>query len=187
MVRAQPASLQLAALQQWTRGTSRRGFPPCLPMGYSVPAEAERGVGIAAHQSSAITHTGTLNICAQFRTLFPPAHHTGSTDPLIVIKVLEFHGIPKEQAMARMAEVQKVRTGSHGLHGEVQKVRTSCNFGRQRSDVSSIGVPLSARPPPSCTRNALSAMPAAQVMFDKFVTHCHHCPSPCSCLYSHRS
>ena len=58
-------------------------------------------------------------MCSVSHPVFPPAH-TGSTDPLIVIKVLEFHGIPKEQAMARMAEVQKVRIG--------------CKFGRQRSD-----------------------------------------------------
>ncbi|KXZ54465.1 hypothetical protein GPECTOR_4g530 [Gonium pectorale] len=33
-------------------------------------------------------------------------HHHGSTDPLIIIKVLEHHGIQKEEAMARLPEIQ---------------------------------------------------------------------------------
>jgi hypothetical protein len=34
--------------------------------------------------------------------------YTGSTDPLIIIMVLEHHGISREQALARLPEVEKV-------------------------------------------------------------------------------
>ena len=46
--------------------------------------------------------------------VFPPlpiSHsfsYPGSTDPLIIIKVLEHHGVKKEEAMAHMEEIKAV-------------------------------------------------------------------------------
>lgn len=44
--------------------------------------------------------------------------HHGSTDPLIIIKVLEHHGIAREQALARLSEVQEAMVGYFLEHSE---------------------------------------------------------------------
>ena len=81
-----------------TRGKIPPGFSSALIVYYTIDA---------AH---ACTHASThvsSGTCTWY-TIDAAHMHSGSTDPLIIIMVLEHHGVSREQALQRLPEVEKV-------------------------------------------------------------------------------
>lgn len=75
---------------------------------FDVDGTLIRSVGQDANKLHKEAFSAALKEIFDLDTTIDVVPHHGSTDPLILVKVLGFHGISKEMAMERLPDMQKV-------------------------------------------------------------------------------